>query len=92
MLAKKKGWKSCPQCGLVQERTYGCFHMTCSNPQCRTDYCDECGDKLDKQNWQQHFNIGKCQLWRDPDKDLINGDTTKNLINGDAVDVFEQFF
>ena len=33
-LGKSKGWKHCPRCKHMIERTAGCLHMTCS--QCRT--------------------------------------------------------
>ena len=63
-MAMKNGWRACPECGLMQERVYGDFHMVCANPQCKTEYCHDCGEKLEKNNWQQHYKIGKCKLWK----------------------------
>ena len=39
-LGKKQGWKHCPKCKHMIERTAGCLHMTCS--QCRTEFCWKC--------------------------------------------------
>jgi hypothetical protein len=39
-LAKKKGWKKCPGCGWILERTEGCLHMTC---RCKAEWCYACG-------------------------------------------------
>jgi hypothetical protein len=38
-LAGKKGWKSCPNCKAVLERTEGCLHMTC---RCGAEWCYSC--------------------------------------------------
>ncbi|CZR59200.1 uncharacterized protein PAC_09092 [Phialocephala subalpina] len=38
-LAKKKGWKQCPKCSQILERTEGCLHMTC---RCRAEWCYAC--------------------------------------------------
>jgi hypothetical protein len=46
-LAGKKGWKSCPNCNFVLERTEGCLHMTC---RCGAQWCYNC-----LANW------GSCQ-------------------------------
>ena len=39
-LGKRKGWKHCPKCQHMIERTAGCLHMTCS--QCSTEFCWKC--------------------------------------------------
>ncbi len=39
-LAKKKGWKTCPGCNHLIERSQGCLHMTCSR--CQTAFCYRC--------------------------------------------------
>ncbi|KAI5797769.1 hypothetical protein EDC01DRAFT_613938 [Geopyxis carbonaria] len=39
-LAKTKGWKECPGCKSMVERTVGCLHMTCT---CTTQFCYSCG-------------------------------------------------
>ena len=53
-LSKAKKWCKCPNCGLVVERTEGCYHMTHHGcPGCeskRTDFCYFCGEILMKQN------------------------------------------
>lgn len=41
-LMQKKGWKPCPHCGHMVERTEGCDHMTCD---CGQDFCYACGAK-----------------------------------------------
>jgi hypothetical protein len=38
-LAKRKGWKQCPQCSWILERTQGCLHMTCK---CGAEWCYSC--------------------------------------------------
>lgn len=54
-LTKLKKWCKCPNCGLVVERTEGCYHMThygCPGGgiQRRTDFCYFCGELLMKKN------------------------------------------
>lgn len=44
-MVKKNGWKSCPSCHCVIERTEGCDHMTCKT--CKCNFCFICG-KYDK--------------------------------------------
>lgn len=39
-LALKKGWKSCPRCSHMIERSSGCMHMTCK---CGMGFCYRCG-------------------------------------------------
>lgn len=39
MLAKEQGWKSCPQCCQIIQRTEGCLHMTC---RCTAEFCFRC--------------------------------------------------
>ena len=46
-LAGRKGWKICPNCKSVLERTEGCLHMTC---RCGAQWCYSC-----LANW------GSCQ-------------------------------
>ncbi|TVY84786.1 putative E3 ubiquitin-protein ligase ariadne-2 [Lachnellula suecica] len=38
-LGKKKGWKLCPSCSMLIERTEGCLHMTC---RCDAEWCFAC--------------------------------------------------
>ncbi|KAH8600117.1 hypothetical protein B0O99DRAFT_503957 [Bisporella sp. PMI_857] len=38
-LATKKGWKQCPHCGFILNKTEGCLHMTC---RCRAEWCYSC--------------------------------------------------
>lgn len=44
-LAKQNGWKTCPGCKMIVERSYGCTHMSC---RCRQEFCYNCGAK-----WRQ---------------------------------------
>jgi len=63
-LATEQGWKSCPNCKQIIERTYGCYHMQCGNVLCNTHYCDLCGNQLDPKKWKEHFNPpNPCVLW-----------------------------
>jgi DNA-directed RNA polymerase subunit RPC12/RpoP len=39
-LLKSSGWKACPHCGHVVEKTEGCNHMTCL---CKLEFCYLCG-------------------------------------------------
>ncbi len=39
-LAKKRGWKTCPGCNHLIERSQGCLHMICSR--CQTAFCYRC--------------------------------------------------
>ncbi|KAF2753308.1 hypothetical protein EJ05DRAFT_210669 [Pseudovirgaria hyperparasitica] len=39
-LIDKEGWKSCPTCRNVVERSGGCLHITC---RCMTEFCYRCG-------------------------------------------------
>lgn len=38
-LAKRKGWKQCPSCSQVVEKTEGCLHITC---RCGAEWCYAC--------------------------------------------------
>lgn len=74
VLAEENGWRQCPtpQCQAFIERTFGCRHMKCT--QCAAEFCDLCGDQLDPQTWQQHFNPpNECRLWGDI-TDLLQND------------------
>ena len=39
-LAASRGWKACPQCRKMVEKTSGCNHMSCT---CRAQFCYKCG-------------------------------------------------
>ncbi|KAG6371929.1 hypothetical protein JVT61DRAFT_8938 [Boletus reticuloceps] len=41
-LAKANGWKTCPKCKMIVERSSGYAHMTC---RCRQGFCYRCGVK-----------------------------------------------
>ena len=72
-LTKLKKWCKCPNCGLVIERTEGCYHMThhgCpgGGVERRSDFCYFCGELLmskngegwrfSKETGQKHFEQG----------------------------------
>ncbi|KAH8645592.1 hypothetical protein BGZ60DRAFT_424912 [Tricladium varicosporioides] len=38
-LGEKKGWKCCPSCGSMVEKTEGCLHITC---RCKAQWCYAC--------------------------------------------------
>ncbi|KAK0116144.1 hypothetical protein ONS95_013175 [Cadophora gregata] len=38
-LAQRQGWKQCPKCSQILERTEGCLHMTC---RCKAEWCYSC--------------------------------------------------
>lgn len=38
-LANRRGWKICPRCRAILERTEGCLHMTC---RCGAEWCYSC--------------------------------------------------
>ena len=39
-MGRMAGWKRCPSCGHMIEKTDGCLHMKCT--QCQTDFCWNC--------------------------------------------------
>ncbi len=39
-LATTQGWRACPNCSNIVEKSSGCLHMTC---RCRTQFCYGCG-------------------------------------------------
>lgn len=39
-LARKKGWKACPKCASIVEKSSGCMHMVC---RCSAEFCYRCG-------------------------------------------------
>ncbi|KAG9235390.1 hypothetical protein BJ875DRAFT_422137 [Amylocarpus encephaloides] len=41
-MAEMKGWKTCPFCGHMVERTEGCLHMTC---RCKGEWCWSCRER-----------------------------------------------
>lgn len=53
-LVKRNGWKKCPHCTAVIERTAGCDHMTCQK--CRCAFCFVCG----KYNAANPTSRGDC--------------------------------
>ncbi|KAF4659524.1 hypothetical protein FOL47_007532 [Perkinsus chesapeaki] len=59
-LAKDKGWRKCPVCGVIVSKEHGCNFMWCSSPQCRnkTNFCYVCGDKLTRDQHYSHFPKG----------------------------------
>lgn len=63
---EKEGYKPCPSCGIVIERTEGCYHMThigCIHGENkRTDYCYFCGEILMKkpgEGWRYSKSSGE---------------------------------
>ena len=50
-LAASQGWKACPTCASMVERSSGCLHMTC---RCGTEFCYRCGQ-------QYRLCRGACQ-------------------------------
>ena len=44
-LAKRMGWKSCPLCHNILERTEGCNQMQCRHLGCQKTFCYGCGKK-----------------------------------------------
>ncbi|MCJ1309518.1 hypothetical protein MMC25_003178 [Agyrium rufum] len=54
--AKKSGtvgFKECPSCGVMTEKTYGCGHMEC---RCRTHWCWFCGNVSTKSEIYRHMD------------------------------------
>ncbi|CAM9886116.1 unnamed protein product, partial [Bubo scandiacus] len=39
----KKTTKPCPSCNIPVEKNGGCMHMKCPRPQCRFEWCWNCG-------------------------------------------------
>ncbi|KAG0238901.1 hypothetical protein BGW42_000062 [Actinomortierella wolfii] len=39
-IAAQNGWKPCPRCGVIVDRSSGCVHMTCS--MCKYEFCYTC--------------------------------------------------
>ncbi|KZS89201.1 hypothetical protein SISNIDRAFT_527498, partial [Sistotremastrum niveocremeum HHB9708] len=45
-LAKARGWKPCPGCGMMIDRIVGCNHIACQSPGCNTHFCYVCGKMI----------------------------------------------
>ncbi|TFK66840.1 hypothetical protein BDN72DRAFT_127511 [Pluteus cervinus] len=69
-LAKQQGWKNCPGCQAIVQKTEGCNHMACTAPGCNAHFCYLCGAMLHRGQRQadieaavsRHFR-GSCQLF-----------------------------
>lgn len=46
-LARVRGWKSCPRCQSLVEKSSGCMHMSC---RCGAQFCYRCGRPLSECN------------------------------------------
>lgn len=56
-LAAETGWKPCPSCGTMVERTEGCLHVTC---RCTAEFCYRCGGDW----WKCQSACGNGRLYR----------------------------
>ncbi|KAI1429714.1 hypothetical protein F5Y12DRAFT_332005 [Xylaria sp. FL1777] len=51
-----QGVRNCPGCGVPTERTGGCGHITCTVPDCDTDWCYFCGIAVDPTQIYVHMS------------------------------------
>ena len=65
-LAVQKGWKACPGCEQLVEKTEGCSHITC--PRCGTDFCYRCARK-----WEDCCGSCPRQAGHGPVSELSDG-------------------
>ncbi|KAF9535195.1 hypothetical protein CPB83DRAFT_843643 [Crepidotus variabilis] len=42
----ENGWRPCPGCGVVVEKSAGCDHITCRGPGCKVHFCWRCGQLI----------------------------------------------
>ncbi|KAF7309961.1 RING-type domain-containing protein [Mycena indigotica] len=42
-LVARRGWKHCPTCKTLIQKSEGCDHITCPGPGCNTHFCYFCG-------------------------------------------------
>jgi len=54
--AGQEGFKKCPRCSTWVEKTFGCNHMICPNPQCSADFCYQCEEFIDGKNLPAHYD------------------------------------
>ncbi|KNZ74599.1 putative E3 ubiquitin-protein ligase [Termitomyces sp. J132] len=85
MLSEREGWKNCPGCNTLIEKTEGCDHMTCRTPACNTHFCYVCGEEIIRStdgievNHAVRIHKERCD-WREAqDQPLAGLDRVVNL-------------
>ncbi|XP_021569085.1 E3 ubiquitin-protein ligase parkin isoform X2 [Carlito syrichta] len=51
----KKTTKPCPRCHVPVEKNGGCMHMKCPQPQCRLEWCWNCGCEWNRACMGDHW-------------------------------------
>ncbi|XP_071468970.1 E3 ubiquitin-protein ligase parkin isoform X5 [Marmota flaviventris] len=51
----KRTTKPCPHCGVPVEKNGGCMHMKCPQPQCRLEWCWNCGCEWNRTCMGDHW-------------------------------------
>ncbi|XP_076964674.1 E3 ubiquitin-protein ligase parkin-like [Callospermophilus lateralis] len=51
----KRTTKPCPHCGVPLEKNGGCMHMKCPQPQCRLEWCWNCGCEWNRTCMGDHW-------------------------------------
>ncbi|CAH7307274.1 Prkn [Phodopus roborovskii] len=51
----KKTTKPCPRCSVPVEKNGGCMHMKCPQPQCRLEWCWNCGCEWNRACMGDHW-------------------------------------
>ncbi|XP_040614108.1 E3 ubiquitin-protein ligase parkin isoform X2 [Mesocricetus auratus] len=51
----KKTTKPCPRCNVPVEKNGGCMHMKCPQPQCRLEWCWNCGCEWNRACMGDHW-------------------------------------
>uniref|UniRef100_A0A8D2CTK1 E3 ubiquitin-protein ligase parkin n=1 Tax=Sciurus vulgaris TaxID=55149 RepID=A0A8D2CTK1_SCIVU len=51
----KRTTKPCPHCGVPVEKNGGCMHMKCPQPQCRLEWCWNCGCEWNRACMGDHW-------------------------------------
>lgn len=87
-LFKNKGWRHCPVCGALIDKTKNCNYVRCESPSCqkKTIFCYLCGVQLkNEQDIQTHYagNLyQKCKNFQEEKKNLIEEKKNSNILEG----------
>ncbi|KZT36299.1 hypothetical protein SISSUDRAFT_1050080 [Sistotremastrum suecicum HHB10207 ss-3] len=67
-LAKARGWKPCPGCGMMIDRIVGCNHIACQSPGCNTHFCYVCGKMIAQSFLKSDISVKADEHFKSCDK------------------------